>query len=195
MTEIYIIVLYGVKQFMDKNKFKIILIIFILFCICFFIACMVYVKFNKKKKVPINQEIIYTDTNTTIRVIDTFNKSMFQNKDTALIMWATWCKNCEEELEDLKNILNYYKNLDLQVILVAHEFEKQELIDFIQQKMDFGCEVYLDLNRTIRHNIDEEEDSVPVTYFLDEKCNVINKHRGPISFEKFKELAELSYAS
>lgn len=178
---------------MNKNKLRIIIAVFIIFCICFFATCLLYTKFNKKEKLNINQDVILTDSNTTIRVIEVYDESMFKNKNTALIMWATWCKNCEEELEDLKSILDYYKNLDLQVILVAHEFEKQDLINFVEEKIDFECEIYLDLNRIIRHNIDEKENSVPVTYFLDEKCNVLNKHRGPISFEKFQELEYLSY--
>lgn len=178
---------------MDKKKFRIMLIIFFIFCVTFLLVCLLYVKFGKKEKLYINQEVIQTNSNTTIRVINDFDKSMFNNTETALIMWATWCKNCEDELQDLKKILEYYANTDLQVILIAHEYEKQDLIDFVEQELDFECEIYLDLKRTIRHNIDKDEDSVPVTYFLDKKCNVLNKHRGPISFDEFKNLANLSY--
>lgn len=185
--------IYGVKIFMDKIRFRRIVIIFFIFCVAFLVFCLFYAKFNKKPQININTEVIQTNSNTTIRVINTFDESMFKHKNTALIMWATWCKNCEEELQDLKNILDYSTNTDLQIILIAHEYEKQDLIDFVENEMDFGCEIYLDLKRTIRHNIDKDEDSIPVTYFLDKKCNVLNKHRGPISFEEFKNLTTLSY--
>lgn len=136
-----------------------------------------------------NSEVIKVTPKTSIRVINKYDENLFKGKKSLIIMFGTWCHNCSEELDDLADIVNFYKNSDINVVLVAHEFEKQTLIDYIKNSdIVYNTEIYLDLNRIIRKSIDPEASTVPVSYLLDENVNVLNKIDTTINLQTAKSL-------
>lgn len=136
-----------------------------------------------------NDELITIGNTTKIRVINYYDSSMFKGKKSLLIMFGTWCHNCNIELAGLADIVNYYKNSDINIVLVAHEYEKYTLIEYLQtSNIIYNTEIYLDLGRVIRKAIDPDASSVPVNYLLDENCNVVYKHGEVITLDITKQL-------
>ena len=138
-----------------------------------------------------NNYIIKTNSKSTIRNISSFDKTMFEGKKSILFMWGSWCPNCAEEFDDLEEILEYYKDKDIHIQFIAHDFELNTLVDFLEREdINYDTEVFLDLKRVIRGAIDPEASTVPVTYFLDEKVNIKYKHDEVITLEKVKEIVK-----
>lgn len=136
-----------------------------------------------------NDMVIKTKSKSTIRVINEFDESMFKGKKSILFMWGSWCGNCATEMSDLKKILDYYKNTDIHVVFVSHDFDVQTLITYVERDdVDFDTEILLDLGRVIRAHLDPDASTVPVTYFLDENVTVKYKYDTPITFNKVKEI-------
>lgn len=138
-----------------------------------------------------NHMIISTKSTSTIRVINKYDANMFKNtsKKSILIMWGSWCNNCAEEFDDIEKAVKYYKNSDVNIVLIAHEFDVNDLISFLESKQyDFDTEILLDLGRVIRAALDPEASTVPIAYVLDEKGKVINKHDGALTFEDIQNI-------
>lgn len=138
-----------------------------------------------------NNHVIKTNSKSTIRNISSFDKTMFEGKKNILLMWGSWCPNCAEEFDDLEEILEYYKDTNINIQFIAHDFELNTLVDFLEREdIDYDTQVFLDLKRVIRGAIDPEASTVPVTYFLDENVTIKYKHDETITLEKVKEIVK-----
>lgn len=138
-----------------------------------------------------NDHIIKTNSKSTIRNISFFDKTMFEGKKSILLMWGSWCPNCAEEFDDLEEILAYYKNTDIHIQFIAHDFELNTLVEFLEREdINYDTEVFLDLKRVIRSAIDPEASTIPMTYFLDEEVTIKYKHDEVITLEKVKEIVK-----
>lgn len=139
-----------------------------------------------------NNTILTTNSLTTLRVINEYDKSFFTKDKNLLIMFGSWCPNCEEELVEIEKILDYYKdNKDVNVIVIAHEFEDtiNDLISLVEDEVDFGdAEVKIDLKRIIRKTIDPEASTVPISYVVDKNGNVLEVLSESITLEKAKDM-------
>ena len=138
-----------------------------------------------------NNHVIKTNSKSTIRNISSFDKTMFEGKKSILLMWGSWCPNCAEEFDDLEEILEYYKDTNINIQFIAHDFELNSLVDFLEREdINYDTEVFLDLKRVIRGAIDPEASTVPVTYFLAENVNIKYKHNEVITLEKVKDIVK-----
>ena len=140
-----------------------------------------------------NNMIIKTNSKSTIRVINEYDLSLFKGKKSLLIMWGSWCPNCEEELSELEKILEHYKNDEsINIVLIAHEYEDtvNDLINLLETKVEYDTEVLLDLGRVIRKKIDPEASTVPVSYLIDKNGNVLAKHNESITLEAAIDMIE-----
>lgn len=136
-----------------------------------------------------NDEIVKINSKSTIRIINSYDKRMFEGKKCILLMWGSWCPNCAEEFDDLKEILDYYKDTDIRIVFISHDYELDTLVSFVEREdIDYDTEIYLDLGRVIRSALDPEASTVPVTYFLDENTNVIKKHDQVITLKEVKDI-------
>ncbi|MFI5221603.1 MAG: redoxin domain-containing protein [Bacteroidia bacterium] len=75
--------------------------------------------------------------------------------DTVYVLnfWATWCKTCVEEIPNFEKLNEKYKDQNVKVILVSHDFKRQvdsHLKTFIRDKM-LKCVVVL-MNETNPHH-------------------------------------------
>lgn len=146
---------------------------------------------NNLENITDNNHVIKTNSKSTIRNISFFDKTMFEGKKSILFMWGSWCPNCAEEFDDLEEILEYYKDSNIRIQFIAHDFELNTLVDFLERKnINYDTEVFLDLRRVIRGAIDPEASTVPVTYFLDENVNIKYKYDEVITLEKVKEIVK-----
>lgn len=136
-----------------------------------------------------NDMVVPTTTSSTIRVINEFDKSMFEGKKNILFMWGTWCTHCLSEMKELKNILDCYKDSDINIVFISHDFDIETLIAYIDKKnMDLDTEILLDLGRVIRTSIDPDASTVPITYFLNEMTEVKYTYNRAITFDEVQQI-------
>lgn len=135
-----------------------------------------------------NNTILTTESETTLRVINEYDKNFFTAKKNLLIMFASWCPNCQQEIGEIEKILKHYKNSkDVNIILIAHEYNETitDLIELVENDVDFGqTEIKVDLGRVIRKTIDPEASTIPVSYVVDKNGKVLEEHKASLTFEK-----------
>lgn len=145
-----------------------------------------------------NSQIITTNSNSTIRVINYFDENMFKGNNTILFMWSSWCPNCAIEMNALNEILAKYKNdKNFNIVFIAHEFKDSGIDGLVELleggTVDFDTEILLDFGRVIRHEIDPEAGTIPKTYFLDKDANVLHKIDEAVTVEQIDTLINEYY--
>lgn len=139
-----------------------------------------------------NNTILTTESDTTLRVVNEYDKNFFTAKKNLLIMFASWCPNCQEEISEIEKILKHYKNVkDVNVVLIAHEYDNTvtDLIDLVENDVDFGnVEIKIDLGRVIRKTIDPEASTIPISYVVDKNGKVLEVHNESLTLEKAIEM-------
>lgn len=139
-----------------------------------------------------NNTILTTESDTTLRVVNEYDKNFFTAKKNLLIMFASWCPNCQEEISEIEKILKHYKNVkDVNVVLIAHEYDNTvtDLIELVENDVDFGnVEIKIDLGRIIRKTIDPEASTIPISYVVDKSGKVLEVHNASLTLEKAIEM-------
>lgn len=135
-----------------------------------------------------NDTLIPINSKSTLRVVNEYDKNFFTAEKNLLIMFGSWCANCQEEISEIEKILNHYKDIKgVNIVLIAHEFEETvpDLIDLLENDVDFGnVEVKIDLKRIIRKTIDPEASTIPISYVLDKKGNVLEIYNDSLTLNK-----------
>ena len=151
----------------------------------------------KKEDIPTsgNDTIYLTDVETRIRIINEYDKNLFTAKKNLLIMFGSWCPNCQEEIKEVSKIINYYKdNKDVNVILIAHEFKESDyplegIISLVENDVNYGeYEVLVDFNRIIRATIDPSANTVPISYVVDKSGKVLEKNEDSLTLDAAREM-------
>lgn len=137
----------------------------------------------------INNTIIPVDENSSIRIIEEYDETMFKGHKSLVFFWASWCSHCRAEYDVVKTVIKDYQNQGYKIYVVSHDYETEELADFMS-KNDFDYEVWFDQQRVIRAHFDPEASSVPLTYIIDENAKLIDSHNGEITLEKLNELID-----
>ena len=139
-----------------------------------------------------NDYIINTTSDTTLRIINEYDAGLFTKDKNLLIMFASWCPNCQEEISEIEKILQKYENDEnINIILIAHEFEDSinDLIALVENDVDFkNIEVNVDLNIVIRKHLDPEASTIPVSYVVDNNGNVLEKYASSLTLDKANEM-------
>ena len=135
-----------------------------------------------------NNTVISTKSDVSLRVVNEYDKNFFTAKKNLLIMFASWCPNCQEEISEIEKILKHYKNSkDVNVMLIAHEYDNTvtDLIDLVENDVDFGnVEIKVDLGRIIRKTIDPEASTIPISYVIDKNGKVLDVYNESLTLEK-----------
>lgn len=141
-----------------------------------------------------NDTVITTKSATTLRVVNEYDKNFFTAEKNLLIMFASWCPNCQAEIAEIEKILNKYKNnSNINIVLIAHEYEDtvEDLIKLVEQDVNFGnTEVKIDLGRVIRRKIDPEASTIPISYVVDKTGKVLAVYNESLTLEKATEMLE-----
>ena len=139
-----------------------------------------------------NDYIINTKSGAKIRVINEYTTEYFTSDKNLLIMFGSWCAHCKEEFEDVKQIVEFYKdNNEVNVILIAHEFEDtvNDLVTLIEDDFKIkNTPVFIDLKRIIRKNLDPEASTVPISYVVNKDGNVLQKYNDAITLDIAKDM-------
>lgn len=124
---------------------------------------------------------------TLRNVDDTLLKNYLQpGKKTLITIWASWCSHCQSEAEDLNKFINYYK--DANIIVVSHDKNVETLNKYFELHNDYKWFVIYDPNKLIRSSIDAKATSLPITYLLNDKGEIIGKKVGESTFDDFINL-------
>ena len=141
-----------------------------------------------------NNTVLTTASDTTLRIVNEYDKSFFSKEKNLLIMFASWCPNCQEEISEIEKILKHYKNTkNVNVILIAHEYDDTvtDLINLLENDVDFGnIEIKIDLGRVIRKKIDPEASTIPISYVVDKNGKVLESYNDSLTLEKAIEMVE-----
>ena len=126
----------------------------------------------------------------------TINTNEFENNGNPIVIsfWATWCKPCIKELENIHEVYEDWQN-ETGVKLIAISLDNiQKLNDVIVKTNSEGWEyeVYIDSNRELARSMGVRP--IPHVFLLDANKKIIWQHQGYVEgneddlFEEIKKL-------
>lgn len=114
-------------------------------------------------------QIQNSSTYTIQNVSENFLDDYYDEKDTMVIFFASWCKYCVAEKDELNNFIN--NNKDKKIILVSHD-DSYEALEIFLRDNNLTWTVILDTGKTIRNHIDPGTKGIPCAYLLDSKGKI-----------------------
>lgn len=144
---------------------------------------------NKIVATVISPSTVDKDEQTRLKnynwnLVDLEGKSTnLQSKQGEVILvnvWATWCPPCVAELPGFVELYSDYKN-KVEFAFVAND-EKQKVEAFLKKK-GYDLPVYFQASATPK---ELESSSIPVTYIIDKKGNVVVDKTGAANWNSDK---------
>lgn len=129
---------------------------------------------------------------------DTIDDSIFKDSDyTIFMVWATWCPDCDKELVELKEINDYLKNKNVQIISVPTDLprfvNKSEITDELKNKIyqmtegiDIREHIYID--EVLNNRLIGNSTFIPTLLIFDEYGNLVKKIDYEVSSEQLIEI-------
>ena len=129
---------------------------------------------------------------------DAFNISELDNDGNPIVIsfWATWCKPCKKELNNIAEVYEDWQD-ETGVKLVAVSIDDSRSMAKVApcvNSADWEYEVWLDPNSDLKRAMGVS--TVPHTFLLNEKKEIVWHHRGYVEgdeeklYEKIVELTE-----
>lgn len=126
-----------------------------------------------------------------------YNLKEFENKDkvTIVIFWATWCKPCINELD---NISDYYEDwiieadFNLVSVCIDDSRTSSTVKSFVRGR-DWQFPVLIDENQDLKRSMSVTD--IPFYCLLDKKGNIVKRHTGYLPGDEefmFEEILEYS---
>lgn len=109
-----------------------------------------------------------------------FSLKDFKGKMFIINFWATWCPACEEEIPELNELSERYKNESLVVIGIALDKDSLNLVEPFVRKKGIRYSVLKGNEQMLRGL--EGFSGMPTTLIVDQKGNIKKKYDG--SFDK-----------
>lgn len=109
------------------------------------------------------------------------NFSSFENKVVFVNFWATWCPPCRAEMPMIQNLYNDYKDKVEFVFITSENWETVE--DFFKEN-NYNLPTYNSAGMAPELFI--KTNSIPASYVLDKKGNVIIKKVGAANWNSKK---------
>ena len=119
---------------------------------------------------------------------DAFNISELDNDGKPIIIsfWATWCKPCKKELNNIAEVYEDWQD-ETGVKLVAVSTDDTRTMVKVApyvNSTDWEYEVYLDPNSDLKRAMGVS--SIPHTFLLNDKKEIIWQHRGYVEGDEEK---------
>ena len=168
-----------------KSRLKNLSIIIILvFALVFFISLF------KVQKYDTSHLIGVTIPNFTIKNFDgverTTHLELKNNNYTLINFWASWCKACIEEHEQLMKIKN---NLDVKILGIYYKDNKKNAKNFL---IEHGNPFYKILkDKSGKASVNLGIYAIPESILINKDLIVLKKIIGPINQKNYNEIVEI----
>ena len=109
--------------------------------------------------------------------------------------WATWCKPCKKELNTIAEVHEDWQE-ETGVKLVAISIDDSRSASKVKPYVNssgWEYEIYLDPNRDLSRSLGVS--TVPHTFLLDGKGNIVWEHRGYIEGDEEELLEQIEHIS
>ena len=119
---------------------------------------------------------------------DAFNISDLDNNNKPMVIsfWATWCKPCKKELNNISEVYeDWQKETGVKLVAVSIDDTRSmsKVAPYINAS-DWEYEVYLDPNADLKRAMGVS--TVPHTFLLNGKKEIVWQHRGYIEGDEDK---------
>lgn len=120
----------------------------------------------------------------TVRLSDYIGKKVILN------FWATWCPPCKEEVPHMQKVYEKYKDQGFEILAVnvtTQDKGQQAIAHFVE---DYGMtfDVLLDEEGIVGETY--QVITLPTSYMIDEKGNMVNVIEGPMTEAMMEEFVQ-----
>ena len=136
--------------------------------------------------------------NIQVKTLDgsNFNINQLENNGAPIVIsfWATWCKPCKKELNNIAEIYEDWQDatgVKLVAISIDDTRSMSKVAPFVNAS-DWEYEIYLDPNGDLKRAMGIS--TVPHTFLLNGKNKIVWQHKGYVDgdeMELFKEIQKL----
>lgn len=127
---------------------------------------------------------------------DQFNFKNIDNDNNPIIIsfWATWCKPCTKELNNIAEVYEDWQdetNVKLVAVSIDDRRSQSKVAPYVNSS-GWEYEIYIDSNSDLKRAMGVS--TVPHTFLLDKNKQIIWQHRGYVEgdeYELFDEILKL----
>lgn len=148
---------------------------------------------NETEKETEEEPYVVSFTATTVDGEELTSECFSQSKLTMLNAWATYCNPCLSEMPDLGEIAASYDTSEFQIIGIVSDAAEGENEETIQGVKDLIVETKADyphvlLSESLYMNLVGAVDSVPTTFFVNQKGEMLGYVLGAQSKDTWEEI-------
>ncbi|WP_397536662.1 peroxiredoxin family protein [Rummeliibacillus pycnus] len=143
---------------------------------------------NQKEDTTSQVEYVAPDFELKTLEGETVRLSDYVGKKVIINFWATWCPPCNEEVPHMQKVYEEYKNQGVEILAVnvTNKDKGKEAVAQFVKKHGLTFEVLLDEEGLVGSTY--QVLTLPTTYMIDTKGNMVDIIEGPMNEALMKTL-------